>query len=203
MRRDPAYYQRCPMPSDPIWRNHDDLLDATPAVLHEEVLGDAERWSDRVALLDAATGRSLAYGELVAQARRFAAGLRGRGAAGGDVLALVAGNTPEYAVVAHGTLSAGLTLAPASPLLTARELRAFLRQTGARYALADVAALPKVTEAATAAGVDEVFGVRAEYLRCRLPRREAGANMCSCLLWSASCFPASSSPSPPARARHS
>jgi acyl-CoA synthetase (AMP-forming)/AMP-acid ligase II len=147
------------MPSDPIWRNHDDLLDATPAVLHEEVLGDAERWSDRVALLDAATGRSLAYGELVAQARRFAAGLRGRGAAGGDVLALVAGNTPEYAVVAHGTLSAGLTLAPASPLLTARELGAFLRQTGARYALADVAALPKVTEAATAAGVDEVFAL--------------------------------------------
>jgi acyl-CoA synthetase (AMP-forming)/AMP-acid ligase II len=39
----------------------------------------------------------------------------------------------------HGALAAGLTLAPANPLLTARELGAFLRLVGACYLVADTA----------------------------------------------------------------
>ena len=105
----------------------------TRALLHEEVLGGAPGWPDRVALVDAATGRSATYGEIADGARRLAGGLRAGGARDGDVLALVASNGIGFPIVAHGALLAGLTLAPASPLLTARELGAFLRQTGARY----------------------------------------------------------------------
>ena len=75
--------------------------------------------------------------------RRLAGGLRAGGARDGDVLALVASNGIGFPIVAHGALLAGLTLAPAGPLLTARELSAFLRQTGARYAVADAARCPR------------------------------------------------------------
>jgi acyl-CoA synthetase (AMP-forming)/AMP-acid ligase II len=122
-------------------------------VLHEEVLGEAERRSDAIALIDAATGSSLGYGELVDGVRRFAGALRERGARPGDVVAVVAFNRPEFAVAMHGALAAGLTVAPASPLLTVRELRAFLRQTGARFAVADGDVRAKIS------GVEEVLAL--------------------------------------------
>jgi acyl-CoA synthetase (AMP-forming)/AMP-acid ligase II len=136
------------------WRSSHPDLDPVAAMVHEEVLGGASRWPERVAIVDAPTGRSLTYGELVDRASRLAGGLLERGARRGDVLALVASSGPDYPVVTHGTLLAGLTIAPASPLLTARELSGFLRQTGARYVLADEDALPTVTEAANATGAE-------------------------------------------------
>src|SRR5215207_10524280 len=127
MRRLPAYYRK--------------VLDEMSTVLHDEVLGGAEKWSDRVAVLDAASGSSLTFGALLDRSLRLASGLRACGARRGDVLVLVAGQRPEFPIVVYGALAAGLTLAPASPLLTARELRAFMAQTGARYVVAEASAL--------------------------------------------------------------
>jgi acyl-CoA synthetase (AMP-forming)/AMP-acid ligase II len=140
-----------------LWRSPFPDLDTAPAMVHDEVLGGAA--PGRVAILDAATGGSLTYAELLERATRLAGGLRGCGARRGDVLAVIAFNGPDFPVVAHGALLAGLTLAPASPLLTARELTAFLRQSGARYVVADTGALPKAAEAGEAAGVERLFGV--------------------------------------------
>ena len=124
-------------------------------MLYDEVLGQARRWPNRVAVVDAATGRSLTYGSMVDGARRFAGALRERGSRPGDVIGLVAFNRPEFAVAMYGASCAGLTLAPASPLLTARELRAFLAQAGARRAVADAESRAKVLEA----GVEGVFAL--------------------------------------------
>jgi acyl-CoA synthetase (AMP-forming)/AMP-acid ligase II len=145
MRRLPAYYRK--------------VLDEMSTVLHDEVLGGAEQWPGRVAVLDAASGRSLTFGTLLDRSLRLASGLRACGARRGDVLVLVAGQRPEFPIVVYGALAAGLTLAPASPLLTARELRAFMAQTGARYVVAEASALSRASEAASAAGVDTVFAL--------------------------------------------
>jgi acyl-CoA synthetase (AMP-forming)/AMP-acid ligase II len=136
-----------------VWRNRDRDLDLTPGLLHEEALGGAQQWSGRVGVIDAASGEAIAYGELMAGTERFAAGLLARGARPGDVIALVASNGTRFAVAMHGALSAGLTLAPASPLLTARELGVFLRQAGARFVVADAGATATAVEAAGAAEV--------------------------------------------------
>jgi acyl-CoA synthetase (AMP-forming)/AMP-acid ligase II len=135
--------------------------DTARAMLHDEVLGGAGRWPDRVALVDATSRESVTYGEIADGARRLAGGLRAAGARRGDVLALVASNGLGFPIVAHGTLLAGMTLAPASPLLTARELGAFLRQTGARHVVADAAAMATAGEAAAAAGVQMVLALDA------------------------------------------
>jgi acyl-CoA synthetase (AMP-forming)/AMP-acid ligase II len=136
------------------WRSSHPDLDPAPALVHDEVLGEAARWPERVAVVDAGTGRSLPYAQLVERAGRLAGGLREHGARPGDVLSIVAANGTDFPVVAHGTLLAGLTLAPASPLLTVRELTGFLGQTEARYVVADAAALGKATEAADAVGAE-------------------------------------------------
>jgi acyl-CoA synthetase (AMP-forming)/AMP-acid ligase II len=140
-----------------LWRSPFPDLDTAPAMVHDEVLGGAA--PGRVAVVDAATGASLTYAALLDRATRLAGGLRRAGARRGDVLSIVASNGTDFPIVAQGVLLAGLTLAPASPLLTARELTAFLRQTGARYVVADAAAMPKAAEAAEAAGAEALFGV--------------------------------------------
>ena len=125
-----------------LWRSPFPDVDTAPALVHEEVLGGAA--PGRVAVVDAATGASLTYAALLDRATRLAGGLRRAGARRGDVLSVVASNGTDFPIVAHGALLAGLTLAPASRLLTARELTAFLRQIGARYVVAGTAAMPGV-----------------------------------------------------------
>jgi acyl-CoA synthetase (AMP-forming)/AMP-acid ligase II len=140
-----------------LWRSPFPDLDTTAAMVHDEVSGGAA--PGRVAVVDAATGGSLTYADLLDGATRLAGGLRRCGARRGDVLSIVASNGPDFPVVAQGALLAGLTLAPASPLLTARELTAFLRQTGARYVVADAGAMAKAAEAGEAAAAETLFGV--------------------------------------------
>jgi acyl-CoA synthetase (AMP-forming)/AMP-acid ligase II len=143
-----------------LWRNRDYDLDLTPGLLHEEALASARRCAERVAVVDAATGGSIAYAELADRVGAFAAGLRARGARRGDVLTLVASNGPDFPVAMHGALAAGLTLAPASPLLTARELGAFLRQVRARFVVADAGAMARAAEAAKPANVEALLALR-------------------------------------------
>ena len=102
------------------WRSPHADLDAHPALLHEEVLGAAARYADRVAVVDGVTERATTYGELVDRALSAGGGLRAAGARPGEVLSVIAANGPDYPVVVFGALLAGLPVAPASPLLTAR-----------------------------------------------------------------------------------
>ena len=87
--------------------------------------------ASRPALIEAATGRKITYAELLARVRSFAGALRAQGLRRGDVLALLAPNSPEYAVAALGTLWAGGVLTTLNPSYTEREVRAQLLDSGA------------------------------------------------------------------------
>jgi acyl-CoA synthetase (AMP-forming)/AMP-acid ligase II len=139
------------MRDDDVWHSPYPPIDRSPGLLHEEVIGRARGWPGRTALTDAATGSALTYDQLADSADRLARGLTDRGAQPGDVLMLVAANCAEFPWVLHGALAAGLTVTPANPLLTARELANQLARTGARFVVASPAALWAVTQAAAAA----------------------------------------------------
>jgi acyl-CoA synthetase (AMP-forming)/AMP-acid ligase II len=94
-----------------------------------------ERWSDRGAVIDAASGRSFSYGELAAAARRAASGLLARGLARGDVLALCCANSPEFAISYYGALAAGATVTTMSPLISVPEATVQLRDCNARWVI--------------------------------------------------------------------
>jgi 4-coumarate--CoA ligase len=88
---------------------------------------------DKPALIDGPSGRAITFGELNAQIRALAGGLMARGFGKGDVLAILAPNLPEYAVVFHGAAMAGGTVTTINPTYTPEEVRFQLQDSGASY----------------------------------------------------------------------
>jgi acyl-CoA synthetase (AMP-forming)/AMP-acid ligase II len=95
------------------------------------VLDGALELGDKPALVDGPTGRVLTYAQLDEQVRRLAGGLVERGFGKGDVLAIMAPNLPEYAVVFHGVSMAGGTVTTVNPTYTAPEVHHQLTDAGA------------------------------------------------------------------------
>jgi acyl-CoA synthetase (AMP-forming)/AMP-acid ligase II len=122
------------------------------------VLRHAERLADHPALVDAADGRTIRYGELAAAARRTAAGLASRGFGRGDVLAIYSPNLPEFVVAVLGAAMTGGVVTTANPLYTAGELATQLRDSGARLVVTIPPFADRAAEAARAAGVEAVLG---------------------------------------------
>ncbi|MGI9594979.1 MAG: AMP-binding protein [Acidimicrobiales bacterium] len=63
---------------------------------------------DRLAVVDATTGRRVSYGQLDEQVRRLANGLLGLGLAPGDRVAMLGQNTPEYLALYYACGRVGL-----------------------------------------------------------------------------------------------
>src|SRR3954452_21820026 len=94
------------------------------------VLYRARELGDKPALIDGPTGRVLTYAALDQAVRSLAGGLVARGFAKGDVLALMAPNLPEYAVVFHGAAFAGGVITTVNPTYTEREVHHQLLDSG-------------------------------------------------------------------------
>jgi long-chain acyl-CoA synthetase len=101
--------------------------------LSDLVSAAAERAPERPALVHGT--RSTTWAELERDVSALAAGLRGRGLAPGDRLALLLGNVPEFVVGYFAALRAGLVAVPVSTALTAAELARVLDESGARGAI--------------------------------------------------------------------
>lgn len=100
----------------------------------------------------AAGGARLTYGELDARVRRFAGGLARLGVREGDRVALLAGNSLEFAVAVHGVARAGAILVPLNTRLTPAELAAQVKGVEPRILLCDDARLEQAGAAAAGAG---------------------------------------------------
>ncbi len=102
-----------------LWRSPLPPVPPLPAFADQEVLAGGDPLDP--ALVDARSGRTLTFGQLSDGAARAAAGLAGRGLGRGDVVALSAGNTPDFAVLLYGALAAGCTVSLSNPQLTPGE----------------------------------------------------------------------------------
>ncbi|MCU0732205.1 MAG: AMP-binding protein, partial [Hyphomonas sp.] len=118
----------------------------------ERVLRGLAGDPDRVAMIDGPSGRELTAGALEGGIRRLAGGLRARGIGKGDVVAILAPNCPEYAVVFHGVTYAGATITTINPTYTAPEVAHQLKDSGARL----LVTVPAFLETARAAGAVEI-----------------------------------------------
>jgi len=97
------------------------------------VLAGAAERGDKPALIDGPTGRTITYAQLDDAVRRFAGGLIANGFAPGDVLALMAPNIPEYAVIFHGAAMAGGVITTINGSYTEREVHNQLTDAGATW----------------------------------------------------------------------
>lgn len=125
--------------------------------LTEFVLQNLEGLSDKPALIDGPTGRTLTYGQLTRAINLVAASLAARGFRKGDVFAIYSPNLPEYAIIFHAVSLIGGVNTTVNPLYTAEELNFQLRDSGAKYLLTISAFLDKAIEAAKGTGVEEIF----------------------------------------------
>ena len=125
--------------------------------LSEFVLRRAGELADKPALIDGTSGRRLTYDELAESAARLAGGLAARGFGPGSVLALMAPNVPEYAVVFHGVAMTGGAITTVNPSYTAGEMHHQLVDSGATLIVTVSMFLDTAVEAAEGTAVTEVF----------------------------------------------
>jgi 4-coumarate--CoA ligase len=107
-------------------------ISLTGESITERVLRGLAGDPDRVAMIEGPSGREVTTGALEAGIRRLAGGLQARGIGKGDVVAILAPNLPDYAVVFHGVAFAGATITTINPTYTAPEVAHQLRDSGAR-----------------------------------------------------------------------
>jgi acyl-CoA synthetase (AMP-forming)/AMP-acid ligase II len=130
---------------------------AIPSVpLTEYVLQQADALGDKPALTEGLSGRTVSYAALKAAVLSLAGGLLARGLARGEVVALMAPNLPEYAVVFHGVAAAGGILTTINPTYTERELHHQLEDSGATLLVTVPAFLPVARAAAAGTAVREI-----------------------------------------------
>jgi long-chain acyl-CoA synthetase len=98
----------------------------------------------------------LSYGEFRDAALKVAAALQERGIAPGDRVGLVLPNVLSFPVTFYGALLAGAAVVPMNPLLKAREVEYYLRDSGARLVVALEPSAEPVVEAAGNVGIEVV-----------------------------------------------
>jgi long-chain acyl-CoA synthetase len=98
----------------------------------------------------------LSYDEFRDAALRVAAAVQARGIEPGDRVGMVLPNVLSFPVVFYGALLAGAAVVPMNPLLKAREVEYYLRDSGARLVVTGEQSAGPVSEAAATVGMESV-----------------------------------------------
>src|SRR5688572_17477604 len=125
--------------------------------INDYVLGRADEFGDKPALIDGPTGRVYTYRQLPVMINKLAAGLQSHGLARGEVLAIYAPNLPEYVLAFHAVASLGAVTTMVPPLFTDEEIAKQLRDSGAKFLLTIPQLMPTAMEIAKATGIQKLF----------------------------------------------
>jgi acyl-CoA synthetase (AMP-forming)/AMP-acid ligase II len=124
----------------------------------EYVLGPASERGSKVALVEADSGRTLTYAELVTAVRRVGTGLANCGVGATDVVALCAPNSIDFVVSWYAASSIGAIVTTINPLSTGEEIVRHLRRSGARWLITTAELFAeKAGAVAAACGISETF----------------------------------------------
>ncbi|KAL0919883.1 hypothetical protein M5K25_012008 [Dendrobium thyrsiflorum] len=113
------------------------------------VLAGAEKYADKVALVEAggdSGGKTLTYGEVARDTRRFAWALQSFGLRKGHVVVVALPNLAIYPVVALGIMAAGGVFSGVNPLATPAEIRKQVEDSEAKLIVADASTYHKVKD---------------------------------------------------------
>ncbi|TDD29913.1 4-coumarate--CoA ligase family protein [Kribbella turkmenica] len=132
-------------------------VEVLDAPIHDAVLGRAQEYGDRPALVDGVTGKEISYAQLDGMSRRVAAGFAELGIRHGDTIALYSPNTILYPVVFYGATRAGATVTTVNALYTAEELHKQLVDSKAKLLVTISLFLPAASAAIEGTDVTEIF----------------------------------------------
>ncbi len=117
-----------------------------PLSVPDLIEASVRRRPDKPALMTA-EGEVRTFAEFWAAARGMARALQDRGIRKGDMVAIYAPNSVEYAVALHGALIAGTTVTTLNPLYREREVEHQLADAGAKLVFTVTPLVPVVEEA--------------------------------------------------------
>ncbi|KAJ8773667.1 hypothetical protein K2173_005913 [Erythroxylum novogranatense] len=112
--------------------------------LPDFVLENAELYADNVAFVEAETGKSYTYREVIRDTKRFAKALRSLGLRKGHVVVVVLPNVAEYAIIALGIMAAGGVYSAANPAAHESEIKKQVEAAGAKLIVTNQLAHAKV-----------------------------------------------------------
>ncbi|NNC42034.1 MAG: AMP-binding protein, partial [Acidimicrobiia bacterium] len=124
--------------------------------LTDYVMSDADALSEKPAFVDGPSGRTITFGQLKNQIANMAGNLAARGLGPGDVAGILAPNVPEYVVMFHGSIKAGMTVTTVNPTYTVNEIVHQLNDAGARILFTVSSFMPQALAAATESGIEEI-----------------------------------------------
>jgi len=122
----------------------------------------AKLYPDKPAVIMAASGRQVTYGELDANSSRGAHVFRSRGCQIGDAIAILLGNNPRYHEVAWAAQRSGLYYVCISSRLTAPEVAYIVRDSGAKLLVTEPGVEADMAELATLLPDIDLFMLGAE-----------------------------------------
>ena len=125
--------------------------------------GAAIEAADRVALVEAGSGRRVTWSELDSEVDRVACGLNAMGLVSGYRVVLALANRTEFVTTYLGALRAGLVAVPVNPRSPTGELVRLLADCGARAVVTDAATLTTTRQAV--AGLEDALAAADEELR--------------------------------------
>jgi acyl-CoA synthetase (AMP-forming)/AMP-acid ligase II len=121
------------------------------------VLERAHQLPNKLAMINADTGETITYGQLIAAIDATASSLVAHGLRQGDVVAVCGFNSPAYAVAVHAIWRAGGVVVTMNPLFTVHEMEQQLTDAGARYLLAAPEVIERAVEAAGRTGLQAIL----------------------------------------------
>jgi len=134
-------------------------LDIPDVALTEFVLRKAASYPNHAAMINGDTGETYTYAQLTEAIHQLAGGLQQQGFTKNSVLALIAPNSPEFAIVFHAVAVCGGTVTTVNPLYVADEIRHQLLDSGATLAVTIPACLESTNEATKGTSVTDVYTI--------------------------------------------
>src|SRR3954470_11252302 len=132
-------------------------IEIPSVALTDFVLEHSEEYGDKPALVDSATGDAYTHARAAQAIRAAAGGLAARGISKGDVVALYAANAPDYVIAFHAIAALGAVVTTINPVYTVDELAFQLEHARARALICGPEVLDRAREAASRAGVGELY----------------------------------------------
>ncbi len=131
-------------------------VDIPGVPLTDFVMAGSAAYAEKPAFIDGPSGRTITYGDLERHIGNLAGNLAARGLGIGDVAGILAPNVPEYVVMFHGSIKAGLTVTTINPTYTVGEIVHQLDDAGAKILFTVDMFMPQATAAAAEAGIEEI-----------------------------------------------
>jgi acyl-CoA synthetase (AMP-forming)/AMP-acid ligase II len=140
-----------------IFRSPYPYVEVPAVALTDFVLERSDAYGDKPALIDGRSGRAYTHAETASAIRAATGALAARGLRRGDVVALFAPNSPEYAIAFHAVAALGAVVTTINPTYTVEEIAFQLEHSGARAIIGAPDVLDRARDGAQRAGVGEIY----------------------------------------------